>query len=248
MKCPRFLVALLLTAAPLAAQEETPTTSVLVPIVGSVLGANEMRWKTDIVLVNDMSSDIDVALELPTAPDSPAIITTLGPGQTQAFPDVVGEAFGLQQTLSPLLITTSGRRSVTVRATVYGLRGAETTEPQPITLNFGSSWYHYRALDGLSFNDEERTNLGIVNLGQTEANIVLALQRVPGRNVAVTRVTLPPRSNWHLPIQMYFPMIARGTGFTVIMETTARDTHAYASVIANSSSNARFVQPRVATP
>ncbi|MEA2489703.1 MAG: hypothetical protein QOH21_1495 [Acidobacteriota bacterium] len=249
MKFALSLAAVLLLALPALSQENAPpTTSVLVPVVGSVLGANQVRWKTDLELVNDLGSEVDVALQLPTAAESPAIIVTLGPGQVQRFADVVGEAFGLDSTLSPLLVTTSGRRSVTVRATVYGLNGTELTKPQPIAIQYGASYYLYRALDGIAFTDDQRTNLGLVNLGTTDALFTLALQRVEGRNVAVTRVVVPAGSMWHLPIQMLFPLITSGSDFRVVVETSSTETYAYASVIENATSTARFIQPRVATP
>lgn len=246
----RFLVALLFFALPVAAQQqdELVMTTVLVPVVGSVVGANSVLWKTDLELFNDLSTPVDVVLELPTAPDRPVFIVSLAPGESQRYPDVIGQEFGLEQTLSPLLVSTSARRSVTIRATAYGIRGAEPTEPQPITIQYGNSWYQYRGLDGLSFNDEERTNIGLVNLSDQDALFTLALQRVPGRNLAVSRVVVPAGSMWHLAIQMLFPLITKGTDFRVVVETTNRDTHAYASVIVNASSTARFVQPRVTTP
>lgn len=246
----RFLVALLLFALPVFAQQqdEVVMTTVLVPVVGSVVGANSVLWKTDLELFNDLSTPVDVVLELPTAPDRPVFIVSLAPGESQRYPDVIGQEFGLEQTLSPLLVSTSARRSVTVRATAYGIRGAEPTEPQPIAIQYGNSWYQYRGLDGLSFNDDERTNIGLVNLSDQDALFTLALQRVPGRNLAVSRVVVPAGSMWHLAIQMLFPLITKGTDFRVVVETTNRDTHAYASVIVNASSTARFVQPRVTTP
>jgi hypothetical protein len=250
MKLVFSLAVLLLVAFQASAQENAPppSTSVLVPVVGSVLGANAVIWKTDIELVNDLGSEVDVALQLPTAAESPAMIVTLGAGQSQRFADVVGEAFGLDQTLSPLLVTTSGRRSVTIRATVYGLNGATLTSPQPIAVQYGASYFLYRALDGLSFTDEERTNLGLVNLSSQDALFTLALQRIPGRNLAVTRVVVPAGSMWQLAIQMLFPLITKGSDFRLVVETTNKDTHAYASVIENATSTARFIQPRVATP
>lgn len=246
----RFLVALLFLALPVAAQQqqEIAMTTVLVPVVGSVLGANDVVWKTDLELVNDLSTPVDVVLELPTAPDRPVFIVSLAPGETQRYPDVIGQEFGLEQTLSPLLVSTGARRSVTVRAIAYGIRGTEPTEPQPIAIQYGNAWYQYRGLDGLTFSDEERTNVGLVNLGEQDALFTLALQRVPGRNLAVTRVVVPAGSMWHLAIQMLFPLITKGSDFRVIVETTNRDTHAYASVIVNATSAARFVQPRVTTP
>lgn len=244
------LLVVLLLAIPSVAQQqnEIVMTTVLVPVVGSVIGANEVLWKTDLELTNDLSTPVDVVLELPTAADRPVFIVTLAPGETQRYPDIIGQEFGLEQTLSPLLVSTGARRSVTIRATAYGIRGAEPTEPQPIAIQYGNTWFQYRGLDGLSFNDEERTNLGLVNLDDEDALFTLALQRVPGRNLAVTRVMVPAGSMWHLAIQMLFPLITKGSDFRVVVETTSRETHTYASVIVNATSTARFVQPRVTTP
>ena len=42
----------------------TTSVSVLVPIVGSVVGANEVRWKTGVQLRNDTREEMFVALRL----------------------------------------------------------------------------------------------------------------------------------------------------------------------------------------
>lgn len=241
--------ALLLAALSAGAQEpqpqqEEPVTTVIVPVVGSVLGMNGVSWRTDVNLVNNLGREAVVALQLPTAPDSPAMVLTLAPGQSQHFADVAGEAFGLDAALSPLLVTTSGRRSVTIHATVYGVRGTEISPVQPIAVQYGSSWAPFRTLDGLTFDDDVRTNIGLANLGEREADVVLALQRVAGRHIATTRVKIPPLTLWHTSIQQLFPLISRGGAFSVLIETSAQDTHVYASVIENATNAATFIQAR----
>lgn len=233
-----------LSAQAQAPPPEEPVTTVIVPVVGSVLGMNGVIWKTDVELLNNLPGEATVALQLPIAPESPAIILTLSPGQTQRFTDVAGEAFGLEAALSPLLVTTMGRRSVTIRATVYGVRGGEVFTPQPIAVQYGPTFSPFRVLDGLSFDDDVRTNIGLANLGETEADVVLALQRVAGRHIATTRVRIPPLTLWHTSIQQLFPLISKGTDFAVLVETNASETHVYASVIDNHTNAARFIQPR----
>lgn len=239
----RLLLAICLLAATAGAQESFSTTTV--PAVGTRLGPGVL-WKTDVVVVNETGSPAEVVMELSTAPEAPAIFFDLGPGEAKVFTDVVGQAFGLPTALSPLRVTTSARRAMTVRATVYGIHGTEISKPQPVTVYQGQNYYPLRALDGLSFTDEYRTNIGLVNFGDAPAEFLLALQRVPGRNLAVTYTTVEPSSLAHMSIQSLFPLISQGDGFTVVIETISRDTYVYASVIDNTHAG-RFVAPRFAT-
>ena len=239
------LFALLLALPLLAQEQDPPIATVVVPVVGSVPGPNAIDWKTDVELINDLGSEATISLMLPTAPDQPVILTTIAPGDRLRFTDVVGQAFGLDIALSPLLVQTLGRRSITVRATVYGVREGKLLPIQPIAVNYGSTYFPLRVLDGLSFSDAFRTNIGLANLGDTPAEFVMALQRLPGRNVAITRIVLPPNSNWHTAAQLVFPLITKGDDFSVVVETSAERTYVYGSVIENETSAARFIQPRV---
>ena len=225
-----------------------PSVSALVPVVGSVLGANDILWKTELDLVNSGPAEATVAISLPTAPDQPMLLLTMPPASTQHFADVVGEAFGLQGALSPLLVQRMGRRSVTIRASAYGIRGAELFRPEPISISYGETYYPTRYLPGLSFSDNFRTNIGLANLGSEPATVVLALQRLSGRNLAVSRFTIPPNTLWHQSVQMLFPLIQSGDDFSVLVETFSRNTFVYASVIDNATNEAHFVDAVVATP
>jgi hypothetical protein len=238
----RLVIAFLLAALPLRAQEVSTT---IVPVVGSVFGASMVRWQTDVELVNEGSLDVDVAIELPAVPASAPLFFTLSPGQTQRFTDIVGQAFGLEHALSPLRVTSSSRRGVTVRAQAYAITGAGVSPSQRLDVYQGSTYFPVRILDGLAFSDEYRTNIGLVNVGDQPAEFLLALQRIPGRNVALTHMRVSPGSVVHVAIQALFPLITSGNGFSVVVETSARDTHIYASVIESATSSAKFVTPRV---
>jgi hypothetical protein len=241
---------LLVACVPLLATAQEPppqTTSVVVPVVGSTDGPNNIRWRTDIELRNDARTEATVSLALPTAPDQPAVITTIPPGQTVRFPDIVGETFGFERVLSPLVVETMGRRSVNIVATAYSMRGTETFQPQPITIdyqNLGGALL--RMLSGLSFNDNYRTNIGLANLGTQQANFTLALRRLEGRNVAISRIPVAPNTLYHIAIQTLFPLITAGDDFSIVIESNSPDTYVYASVIDNQTNAAHFVQPLVA--
>lgn len=236
------LLLILILAGSAAAQE---ISTAIVPVVGSVFGATMVRWKTDVELVNDTGGPADVALELPLAPGLAEFAVTMTPGQSIRFPDIA-QAFSLDNVLSPLRVTTSGRRSVTVRAAAYAIRqNGEFSPYQPIGAVLGSASYPVRILDGLAFSEEFRTNIGLVNFNERDADFVLALQRIPGRTLAVSRHRLGPGSMAHLSIQSLFPLITDGSGFSVVVETTARETYVYASVIESATHSGRYVSPRV---
>jgi hypothetical protein len=238
----RLSLALLLLAASAGAQE-APST-VMVPVVGSSIGPGVL-WKTTVEVVNDTGNPVNVAMDLVTAEENPVAFFDLGPGETKTFPDIM-QPFGIPFALSPLRVTSDTRRALTVRATVFGMRNGELTKPEPIAVYSGQPYYPLRALDNLSFTDELRTNIGLVNFGDKPAEFLLALQRIPGRNLAVSYLTVQPVSLAHMSIQSLFPLISKGDGFTVVIETASRETYVYGSVIDNDHTG-RFVEPRVAT-
>ncbi len=235
------------TTPPQPPPEPEPVTTVVIPVVGSILGANGVRWKTDLELHNGESHEVTVAIELATDPDR-VLLMPMAPGQGIRFLDVLGEAFGADGLMSPILVRTSGRRSVSIRATAYGARGTESFQPQPITINYGPTYAPARVLYGLSFSDDLRTNIGLANLSSADADFTLALQRIPGRNLAVRRVRVPRSALWHFSIQTAFPMITRGDSFAVVIETSVADTCVYGSVIENATNSARFVDPVFGAP
>lgn len=242
------LLGLLLLAAPFArAQQEAPPPAVtaIVPVVGAIVGAGEVQWKTDVALQNPGRSEATVSLILPTAPDQPAMVITIPPGGTTNFTDIVGQAFGMPAALSPLVVETLGRSSVRIAATAYGVHGTDVYKPEPIAVAYGDPYFPLRVLPGLSFNDDYRTNIGLANLGEEPATFTLALQRVSGRNLAITRIVVPPNTLFHQAVQSYFPWITGGDDFSVLIDTPQRETYVYASVIENATNTARFIQPTI---
>jgi hypothetical protein len=244
---PLFLILVLVLLAPLPAGAAQEVATVVVPVVGSVFGDTMIRWRTDVEIINDTGAPADVALELSSAPGAPVILLTLGPGEVQHFTDIIGEAFGLDLMMSPLRVMTGGRRPVTVRATAYAVRGSEVSPLQPLAAYPPQSYYPLRVLDGLAFSDEFRTNIGLVNLGEHDVDFILALQRVPGRNLAIARYRVAAGAMAHTSIQTIFPLITKGTGFSVVVETGAPETYVYASVIESPTHAGKFIVSRIGT-
>lgn len=258
---PRFvlIVAALLAAiaaaaqtppeAPAAEAPPPPTATVMVPVVGRVYGAGSVEWRTDVDLINTLGHPVMVVLSLPTAPDEPTIVFQLPAGAVQRFTDVIA-AFNMDRALSPLMVkTVNSKVPIRVAATVYAIHlddPTATIHPEPISVAYTDAFYPLRALYGLSFSDAFRTNIGLANLADRPALFTIALQRVSGRNIAVTQLTVPPQTLWHTAIQALFPLITKGDDFSLLIETGSRDTYVYGSVIDNNTSQAHFIEPVIA--
>ena len=220
----------------------------MVPVVGRVWGQSGAQWRTDVELVNDTGAVESVTLSLPTDASQSFISFDIPPHGAQRFGDIVGQAFGLDRALSPLMVQTLGKRSVRVAANVYAVQGDKVTRPEPIAVNYGDAFFPLRALYGLSFSDSFRTNVGFANLNDAPTLFTIALQKINGRNIAVTQLVVPANTLWHASIQSLFPVITKGDDFSILIETGARDTYVYASVIENATNDAHFIQPVIATP
>lgn len=244
----RLLALVFVLTALAAGAQEIETTTIVVPIVGNIPGIG-VRWITSVELRNDTGAPVEVWMLLPTTEEAQAFNRTLGPNETVVMPDVIAQAFGTTTALSPLKVITTGRRSVTVRANVYPVRDGQVLAAEPITVDYGSNFYPVRSLPGLAFSDDFRTNIGLANLSDDKpATFILALQRLPGRNLAVSRITLPPDSLSHTSIQTLFPLITSGSDFTIVIETASPDTFVYASVIDNNTTSAKFIHANVGLP
>jgi len=253
-----LIAVLLLAAASAGAQTppseepapELPSATVMVPVVGKVYGAGSVQWRTDVDLINTLGRDVMVMLTLPTAPGDQFLGVPLPSGATEHISDVIA-SFSMDRALSPLKVTTlNSRQSIRVSATVYAVKLDDPTgplHPEPIAVTYGDPFFPIRTLYGLSFSDSFRTNVGIANLGETPALFTIALQRVSGRNIAVTQLTVPPGTLWHTSIQALFPLITKGDDFSLLIETGYRQTYVYASVIENATNDARFIEPTIAT-
>ena len=102
---------------------------------------------------------------------------------------------------------------------------------------------HRHLLSGLEVSETHRTNLGLANVGEESVQFALGLEIVPGRFVETASFSVPGYTTLQLALQQIFPVLARGAGLRVAVEPGGANGFAYASVIENSTSNARFVLP-----
>jgi hypothetical protein len=235
----------LLLPATLSAQEtDNAVSRSLVPVVGSIQGMKNVRWRTDVRLYNPHKKDLEVVLTLPGVAGEPFLLTTISAGQTIWFNDVVRDAFGLSEALSPLLVQTLHSQPVSVLATIQGetVEGKSVrAQPEPTIQH--QSFSSRAVLHSLAYSDDQRTNVGLANLSEVSGTFTLALQRLAGRNVATQEIVVPPGSLVQLPLNLIFPSVTKGDGFVMIVDIPNSLSYAYASVLDNETHSGSFVGP-----
>lgn len=239
-----LIAALFVALAATSAAQDLAVSTATVPVVGSVRGINGIEWRTDVTIRNDQAYDVEILLTLPGISDDPFLLTTIRARDTMVIPDVARSTFGIAGKLSPLRVTTLAATSVSVTAVVQGMSGDGPVDPQPLIVQYGELRPMLDTLPGLAVNETFRTNIGMVNPTDEDALIVLALQKIPGRNLAIVRQSIPPRTHVQVPIQAVFPLLFDGESLTVVVEHTNPGAYVYASVIANASGRARYLGPR----
>lgn len=240
----RLLVAALLLLSVSAAAQEPTVSEAIVPVAGSIQGLGGVVWSTDVALHNPMPFDVDVVVSLVGVPDDPFIFSSIRAGDTLTFPDLPRQTFGVYGRLAPLRVQTLASTSVTVAAVVHGLTANGATEPEVLTVQYGRFRPMIQTLPALNVGKQFRTNVGIVNPSEEEATVLLALQKVAGRNIAVVTRSIPPRTHIQLPLDVIFPLLAEGENVSLFVEHTNPEAYVYASVISNETHNARFYGPR----
>lgn len=243
-----LIVALLLLAPALSAQEpaaEPPPviSRAVVPVMGDLPGYG-VHWRSDVAIWNDMAEEVTVVVSPLPYPELFQMMT-LAPGQSILFPNVANESFGIGGRVAPLLVQTLARRSVSVAATAYGIREGALTPTQIIPVLYDELPPAVQQLGSLAMNEAYRSNIGLVNLGEAPVPFTLALQRVEGRNLAVQTVVVGPESSVHVPLNVLFPLVTEGSDLTLLVDSPAARTYAYASIVRNDTHEAYFVQPLV---
>lgn len=217
----------------------------LVPAIGQIGGYKGVVWRSDVALHNDSASEVTVIVHPLGVPELFQMMT-LAPGESTVFTNVAAESFGIGNRVIPLLVQTLARRSVTVYATAWGIVGDRPTPFQIIPVLYDELTVSTaQRLTSLQMNEAARSNIGLINLNQQPVSFSLALERLEGRPLATLNLTVGPESSIHVPLNLLFPMVTEGTRLTLLVDSIAPRTWAYASVVKNDTHEATFVLPFV---
>lgn len=226
-------------------------SEVYIAAAGRTAGAAGTYWRSDLTLHNPGAASVTATIRFLRAGQDNRFVSgrtlALGPNGTQTIRDVltwlgVGDGSGALQIRwsgsSAGIVATS--RTYTTRATDSGTLG------QSIAMATASDFGSRAIVTGLASDGRSRTNLGVVNSGDSAIGVALHLTLPDGRRIASASVTVPARSQMQSAAASLFPSVSfanLGT-FTVIAETLTPTMFAYASVIDNQSGDPIFVSGR----
>lgn len=229
--------------APIAGGQEAETVyRAVVPVVGHTTGVGEVQWRSQLAMTNPNSGEITVGLTL-MGGSEPFFFTTLMPGQTVVLGELVGSVLGAPGIVSILEVMSMGAGPVSVGVEVFGYRDGELVSRESVPVYASSLPFVSERLSGLVVNEHYRTNLGIANGGDEEATVSLSLQRIDGRTIASMIVPVGPRSLLHNSLRRFFPLLTESTDLTVVADVSHPEVIVYASVVSNTTHEAKFVAP-----
>jgi sugar lactone lactonase YvrE len=149
----------------------------ILPAVASTPGAYGTNWRTETVFTNSLLESNEITLTYhPVTGGDPFVETfTLEPGEVKSYADFLGEAFALDESFGWLEIDSSCA-GLQARARIFtgetGTYGQGLQAQQQNTLSFGTSPVY---LLNLLENENYRSNLGLLNLSDTEMIFTLDL-------------------------------------------------------------------------
>ena len=162
----------------------------ILPAVASTPGAYGTNWRTEAVFTNAPLESTDVTLTYhPATGGDPFVFTfSLNPGEVEHFSDLLDEAFALTDSFGWMEID-STCAGLQARARIFtgdpGTYGQGLQAQQLNTLSFGASPVY---LLNLLENENYRSNLGLLNIAETET--IFTLDLLKDSSVVVSK-TLP---------------------------------------------------------
>jgi len=247
-----MLVALCLALAstgPARGQESADDSiyRVIVPVMGHLTGIARVQWHGGIRITNPTDQEVFVGVTLISG-GFPAIAFSLAPGDTTTFEDVAAQAFDVHGRAVAFEIASSGG-PVVVESTIAGvLPNGKATPPFSIPAIQPDQGPGFRTLAGLELDEKRRTTVGVCNFGEEEVTVTLAVERIQGRSLATTIITIPPLTLYHAPIEGWFPLIGQADDLSVIVDSPSSSVYAYACVIDNKTQAVSFVAPSYTLP
>lgn len=236
-----LVLALALAATSAVSAADFSGVEVFIPVISRVAGANDTRWRTDLVITNRSETDGTTAkMVYDPVGGAPLQGSFFIPARgTVTIPDVLSEVFELDQTYGTLRITSlDDHVKLMAHARIYNVGTAEGEFGQliqglPLEQLGERAW-----LNGLIAIRDNRANVGIGNPNNAVTNVSLSWYDKNG-DLQGTRggFTIQP---WDvLLLNDIFSIL----GFSPdeglsIRVTSDRTMYAYASIVRNDTGDA----------
>lgn len=176
--------------------EPGTTYRYLVPSVAHSTGASGTVWRSDVAAVNTATTTAHLSLTLYdyTSGQPLEATATIGPGATTEWNDMLVSLFGVPASAARKgIVHVESDQPLTMTSRTYNLKGATETFGQyypaltaAAALTTGQLGY----LPQLKQNAAFRSNLGLVNLGDDDADVRVRLFAASGAAVGERTVTV----------------------------------------------------------
>ena len=224
---------------------------VFVAAVGRTGGASGTYWRSDVTLFNPGASSVSATVRFLRAGEDNRFASgrtlTLGAKGTRTIGDILSW-LGAGQGTGALQIAWSGQsQGVVATSRTYTTRGFDSgTLGQSIGMTGSGDFGGNATLTGLRSDGQFRTNIGLVNSGDSTIGVTLRLIAPDGRQLGSSVVTVAPKSQMQWSAASLFQGVpfANLGNFSVVAETSVGTMFAYGSVIDNQSGDPIFVSGR----
>ena len=214
-----------------------PAHRYIVPSVAHAPGAGGTQWRTDLAVVNRSGQAASVTLTYVDDTQTLVRTTSLANGGTAELRDILVGTFGLSAAAAnkgTLLIGSNVGLAVTSRTYNQATAGTYGQRYPALTVTDAIPTGKVGIVPQIKKNAGFRTNLGVVNLGQSPCTVAVKLWNAAGTQVGGTKQLTAQEGRW---LQQDDIFGSTGAGAqeiayaTVEVQTAGGSVWAYASVV-----------------
>lgn len=221
----------------------------LVPVTAQTAGANGTSWRTELSIFNPTKDTASVTFTfVPGAGGSIRTrVMSFGPQATATIENALLQLFGISSGSGALAIEATSNSATTelkISSRTY-TGGSAGTYGQAVPDVQAEELEQTLYLTGIASNAAFRTNLGLVNRGNSTTSATLTLLNADGSTLATTNVTLPASNFQQAALGAYFPAVNGGSYNALSLRITAISAGAvsgYASVVDNVTQDPIYIQ------
>lgn len=238
----RFLVLLFLALSATAHATDFAGPNVIVPIAGRTPGAFGSEWRTDLIVTNASRTKSASVYIVLFAPDRTQMtFVELAPLGTAIYKDVLLATFGRATGSGMIRVASQSPEAlITARARIYNVGGAQGEYGQIVQGVPATKLAKEAYLSALSGVNGNRTNVGIANPGDTDAEVFISLFARDGEARGGFATVIPAFSVRQM--NDIFSQFQTGPldGATIQI-TSSHGVYPYASIVRNDTGDADFV-------
>jgi PKD repeat protein len=221
--------------------------SIIIPAVARTDGANGTYWRSDLSVYNAASGTLTLTARFWRAGIDNRNASTknfsIAAGRVLALNDVLS-ALGAGTGSGALELAWSGPSTgPIITSRTYTTRAGDAASyGQSIDAAYSRSFSNRSIVTGLKSDGSFRTNIGLVNRGDTAAQVTLTLYSSFGNVLATAFTTVPPKSQLQNSVASFFPKVSAGSLGNVTIEARAdvATILLYGSVVDNVSGDPIF--------